>query len=355
MKPSPTGSSPATAGRVLPPSLSRRRDHRWPAVSASRRWVHTPATPQIVKKPGLSDSRVIPQPPQQQRLGSLRRSSMPPAASASASAGNVNGEWTHDLHDSLNRGGGGSSLMSRTTVPGSRKPAKRQARLAAALDRMDLDGPHGGQATTQQRQQQQVNVIKPAAAASPAGLTIRGIAGPFAIMAQNFAPGTSAADIESAMTPIGGEMVSCRFVKTQPIIIVEMVFVSREGGERVIETFNDKTVSCISMSLSFHIRQADSLQADGRLIKVYPKPGGYQPSKTAPTNAPSGPRASQSRRGNASDQVVDGSMGFPETRGRGDVVSASQNTSGGDRALYSDKIVSGSRRGRGGQRGRGGR
>lgn len=73
-------------------------------------------------------------------------------------------------------------------------------------------------------------------------MTIRGLAGPFAVMGQNFAPGTTAADVESAMTPVGGEMVSCEVVKTQPFMIVEMVFASREGGERVIETFNNKTV-----------------------------------------------------------------------------------------------------------------
>lgn len=78
------------------------------------------------------------------------------------------------------------------------------------------------------------------------GLTIRGLAGPYTIMAQNFAPGTTAADIESAMTPVGGEMVGCKIIKTNPIIIVEMAFASREGGERVIETFNDKTVRFFS-------------------------------------------------------------------------------------------------------------
>lgn len=74
------------------------------------------------------------------------------------------------------------------------------------------------------------------------GLSIRGLAGPFVVMAQNFAPGTTAADIESAVTPVGGLVISCRLVKTHPIIIAEIVFESREGGERVIETFNNQTV-----------------------------------------------------------------------------------------------------------------
>jgi hypothetical protein len=73
-------------------------------------------------------------------------------------------------------------------------------------------------------------------------MSIRGLAGPFAVMAQNFAPGTTAADIESAMTPVGGEMHSCVILKTSPFLVAEMVFASREGGEKVIETFNNQTV-----------------------------------------------------------------------------------------------------------------
>lgn len=92
----------------------------------------------------------------------------------------------------------------------------------------------------------QVNIVKPPP--KPMGLTIRGLAGPFCVMAQNFAAGTTAADIESAMTPVGGEIVSCKIVKSQPLMIVEMAFASREGGERVIETFNNKTVSCLLKS-----------------------------------------------------------------------------------------------------------
>jgi hypothetical protein len=87
--------------------------------------------------------------------------------------------------------------------------------------------------------------VRPAPPSGPAamGMSIRGLAGPYAVMGHNFAPGTTAADVESAMTPIGGEMESCKIVKVKPFIVVEMVFVSREGGERVIETFNNKTVS----------------------------------------------------------------------------------------------------------------
>lgn len=84
--------------------------------------------------------------------------------------------------------------------------------------------------------------VAPAPAVSR-GITIRGLAGPFAVMAQNFAPGTTAADIESAMTPIGGIVSSCRLIKTSPIVIAEIVFESKDGADRVIETFNNQMVS----------------------------------------------------------------------------------------------------------------
>lgn len=169
-------------------------------------------------------------------------------------AGDVNGEWTHDLHSSVNRPSNNNSspanasLSSRITLPGTaaaKKAAakKKVARLTAAFDRMETDD----------SVKHQVNIVKNGGKAQTrdAGMTIRGLAGPFAVMAQNFAPGTTAADIESAMTPVGGEMVSCEMVKTQPFIVVEMAFASREGGEKVIETFNNKTVRTGPFSLIY--------------------------------------------------------------------------------------------------------
>ncbi|KAM0274431.1 hypothetical protein ACHAQH_007839 [Verticillium albo-atrum] len=251
-----------------------------------------------------------------------QRASVGPAKPISA--GNINGDWTHDLHSSVNDTRN-NSLAARISAPGSKNAAaapkgkraeRRAAKMADAFERTD----------SQQQKQ------------SPAprgpGLSIRGLAGPYAVMAQNFAPGTTAADIESAMTPVGGEMVSCNIIKTQPIMIVEMVFSSKEGGEAVISTFNDQT-------------------ADGRLIKVYPKPGGYkEPAaqrSVAPRNAPNGPRSLRSNEGN----VVDGSHGFQdEARDEEQPYYYSTERSG----LYSDKLVGNSRRGRGPQRrNRGGR
>ena len=72
--------------------------------------------------------------------------------------------------------------------------------------------------------------------------SIRGLAGPYVVMGSNFAPGTTAADIESAMAPTAGEMQSCRIITSSPTVIAEMVFVDRQSADTVISTFNNKKV-----------------------------------------------------------------------------------------------------------------
>ncbi|KAJ0318294.1 hypothetical protein COL5a_010752 [Colletotrichum fioriniae] len=234
-------------------------------------------------------------------------------------AGNIDGDWTHDLHGTVNGGGGGrgrnnnghsagaGGLASRISAPGGggrsapiaasngngnnsnrRRAGQKAARVAAALERS------GAMADVQMTS---VANVVPTGPAIKQGLSIRGLAGPFAVMAQNFAPGTTAADIESAMTPVGGEMLDCRIIKTTPLILAEMVFATKEGGDAVISTFNNQT-------------------ADGRIIKVYPKPGGYKEPSARPAN----PRSTSSN-------FVDGMNGFPE---------AMEEDNGG---LYSDDLV----------------
>ncbi|KAM3563844.1 hypothetical protein ARSEF4850_002143 [Beauveria asiatica] len=282
------------------------------------------AGPSLASRVGV---RKIPQ----RAITSGRRASVP--------SGNVHGEWTHDLHHTVRGGAVATALGSRVTLPGgqnmSKRAATRQAKMAAAVaDAMDIDNFGPGNNNSRNKvaaaARSQVNV-RAAAAVAPQqqhGISIRGIAGPYAIMGQNFAPGTTPADVESAMTPIGGEMIRCEVVKTQPFLMMEMVFASREGAERVIDTFNDKT-------------------ADGRILKVYPKVGGYQHSVGSST----GQQQSLSKGGRQqrNEQVVDGTMGFAG----GDLmqsVAGHNSKQSGD--LFSDKMIAGGRRaGRGGRRG----
>lgn len=178
--------------------------------------------------------------------------------------GDIDGEWTHDLHDRHSAPStpqatmpAAASLASRITDPSAGPAARirgnqrRAAQVAQALIRTEL-APSGP------RRQPPTGPRAPAAAATSGGnsfnrgLTIRGLAGPFVVMAQNFAPGTTAADIESAMTPVGGLVTSCRLLKTTPIVIAEIVFESKEGADNVIATFNNQTVSSRRLFFFFH-------------------------------------------------------------------------------------------------------
>ncbi|KAI2631029.1 hypothetical protein GGR54DRAFT_182248 [Hypoxylon sp. NC1633] len=247
------------------------------------------------------------------------------SSGARPSAGNINGEWAHDLHNSRTKNAKArqdpNSLAARIHAPGTTLPRSknnqrntrpnRAAQLANAFERTT-----SSPATAKQH----MNVQQSSTAqSSRQGMTIRGLAGPSAVMAQNFAPGTTAADIESAMTPVGGIVSSCRLVKTQPIVIAEIIFESKEGADRVVEMFNNKT-------------------ADGRTIQVYPKPDSAYRTPAVPV--PTGPRAQRGHenRSGGNNVIVDGSMGFDDVM---DTDLFDDRSSNG--GLYSDSMVPKSR------------
>lgn len=87
----------------------------------------------------------------------------------------------------------------------------------------------------------QFNIVGSAKAS--AGISIRGLAGPYLVMVKNLALGTTPADIESAMTPVGGVVLGCRVVAERPKVIAELIFETKKGAENVVETFNNQNVS----------------------------------------------------------------------------------------------------------------
>ncbi|KAF1987344.1 hypothetical protein K402DRAFT_393053 [Aulographum hederae CBS 113979] len=125
------------------------------------------------------------------------------------------------------------------------------------------------------------------------------------VIGSNFAPGTTAADIEDSVRPYGGGVLSCRLQATYPTVIAEMVFQDKASAENVIATFNGRL-------------------ADGRLLYVYMRDQPPQ-AQAAP---PSGPRNPYRRNssvmeideGNGNDlRTKDGYGGrddnFQQTRG----------------------------------------
>lgn len=56
-------------------------------------------------------------------------------------------------------------------------------------------------------------------------------------------PMPTAADIEAAMLPIGGQMQDCQIVTKVPSVVAEMVFLEKAQADNVIATFNNKKAS----------------------------------------------------------------------------------------------------------------
>ncbi|KAF1837324.1 hypothetical protein BDW02DRAFT_491528 [Decorospora gaudefroyi] len=155
--------------------------------------------------------------------------------SASAKpAGSIDGKWQHDLHKLNNPRGAAANIrnLNRTVSTSqlernSRTYDKFAGVLSRAAATRSNDAP---------------------------GISIRGVAtgGPCTVIASNFAPGTTAADIEAVMTPVGGDTLGCKLISASPTVMVELQFASRDGAENVIATFNNQ-------------------KADGRLLYVYMK------------------------------------------------------------------------------------
>jgi len=147
------------------------------------------------------------------------------------------------------------------------------------------------------------------------GISIKGTgSGPFIVQGSNFAPGTTAADIQSTFEPIGGEMLSCRITAQSPTVRAEMVFVDRSGAENVVTSFHNT-------------------MADGRILSMRLKVPNATAADQSDFNPPTGPRSQshihspfnasreqadhgrrESRR--ADPQVQDGSYGFDPQNGQ---------------------------------------
>lgn len=76
------------------------------------------------------------------------------------------------------------------------------------------------------------------------GLNIKGRAsGPCAVVGSNFAPGTTADDIESAFSPVGGTVLGCRLLSTYPAVSAEVIFADKRGAYDVVAKFNAQKVT----------------------------------------------------------------------------------------------------------------
>ncbi|KAA6412908.1 MAG: hypothetical protein FRX48_03901 [Lasallia pustulata] len=191
------------------------------------------------------------------RVG-VAKASQRSASSTPKPKANIDATWGHDLHHVNNPQ---ASRLSRLPRDNAKARITRDDRLLAAVQTDSALNGASDQATVR---------------APGNGYSIRGLAGPYVVHGSNFAPGTTAADIESAMEPIGGEIQRCKIVTSTPTVIAEMVFTDKAGAENVIATFNNQ-------------------KADGRILHVHMKHAASAPAPpAAPVRAvPTGPRATR--------------------------------------------------------------
>lgn len=114
-----------------------------------------------------------------------------------------------------------ASKASRTKPVNKRRPDEE--RLITALN------PANGQSTVRD---------------NSGGLAIKGAsAGPFVIIGSNFAPGTTSADIQSALEPVAGPVLSCWITSQHLSVTAEITFAERWSAEQTIANFHNQKVS----------------------------------------------------------------------------------------------------------------
>ncbi|KAE8316869.1 S-adenosyl-L-methionine-dependent methyltransferase [Aspergillus transmontanensis] len=115
------------------------------------------------------------------------------------------------------------SAPARVTTSNAKPGKKRRPdedRLMSALN------PASGQATVRD---------------GPVGLSIKGAgSGPFVVVGSNFAPGTTAADIQSALEPITGNILRCWVTSQHPTVTAEVTFSEKWAAESAIANFHNQ-------------------------------------------------------------------------------------------------------------------
>ncbi|KAJ5113252.1 hypothetical protein N7456_001786 [Penicillium angulare] len=145
------------------------------------------------------------------------------------------------------------------------------------------------------------------------GLSIKGASGPFIVIGSNFAPGTTAADIESALEATCGPMISCRVISHNPTVTAEIAFENKFSAQNLVANFHNQ-------------------RADGRLLSMTLQPDGTPLSTTHnPYNdlRAKADRERQKRR--ADPDVQNGNYGF----GNNGSPRSHKSSSG----LYSDEMM----------------
>ncbi|EEA24750.1 hypothetical protein TMatcc_007849 [Talaromyces marneffei ATCC 18224] len=160
-------------------------------------------------------------------------------------------------------------------------------------------------------------------------ITIKGTAatGPFVVVGRNFAPGTNAADIETAMEPVAGHIVGVHITSYTPYVNAQIACAEKWGAEAIVAQFNGK-------------------KADGRILSIEYRGGGshfFGPTsgkRTAPnsydTLREQADRERRERKKVVEPQSQDGRNEFSDSKGRPRRADGRTND---NMELYSDKMM----------------
>jgi hypothetical protein len=108
----------------------------------------------------------------------------------------------------------------------------------------------GGNGSQQMRNM--VNVIHPRQA-NGSGISVRGAAATptYTVIAQNFALGTTASDIEAVLCPDSEEagFLGCRLVASNPTVIAEVRLSNGQFAQDIVDKYNNQKVRCFALEV----------------------------------------------------------------------------------------------------------
>ncbi|KAL4784362.1 hypothetical protein BJX76DRAFT_220896 [Aspergillus varians] len=283
-------------------------------------------------------------------LGKNRRASAPgsgtgktqnatPGGSLASRIGVTKRSASANLGSKTNSRAAASAAPGRNTTSNAKSTRRRRPdedRLVSALN------PEKGQARVR---------------STAGGINIKGASStPPVVIGSNFASGTTAADIQSAIEPICGKIISCWITSQKPSVAAEITFAEKSSAEKAVANFHNQ-------------------RADGRVLSfelVSSAPSATTNREVFGRHTPTGPsfdsqreQADRNRRSQrtADPAVHDGRFGFNDQnnqsvdsrdprssdRGNGRRGNRGRRTFGrGDRsvnqgvqepALYSDEMM----------------
>ncbi|ODM16614.1 hypothetical protein SI65_08121 [Aspergillus cristatus] len=130
------------------------------------------------------------------------------------------------------------------------------------------------------------------------GMSIKGASsGPFVVIGSNFAPGTTAADIQSALEPVCGSVMNCWITSQYPTVTAEITFAEKWSAENTVANFHNQ-------------------KADGRILSMRWKPAGAASDYNTQASFDNlREQADRQRRNRRADPAIqDGTYGFQDNR-----------------------------------------